>query len=108
MMDFKYLFFLFVIVGVLLEMFGDIVLKSWSINNKTTMLVFGLLLYTASTVFWAFSLRHELLSKAVTIFTVLNLILVVLAGVFLFKEELNMWNKAGIAMGIFSVVLLQI
>ena len=41
------------------------------------------------TVFWAISLRHDLLSRAVTISTVVNLLAVVVVGVSVFHEELS-------------------
>ena len=64
-------------------------------------------MYFVGTIFWALSLRHEFLSRAVTVFTVLNFIAVVLAGVLIFHEQLSTLNKAGIALGIISVIMME-
>lgn len=107
-MDAKYIFFFFVTIAVLMEVAGDIIFKSWSMNTQKLIFVLGLIIYTVATLFWAFALRYEYLSKSITVFTVLNLILVVLAGVFFFKEKLTWWNITGIVFGIIAVVLLEL
>ena len=76
--------------------------------NKNILFVLGLLIYFIGTIFWAFSLKYELLSKAVTIFSILNLIIVVSVGVLMFKEDLSTLNKIGIGLGILSVVMIEI
>ncbi|GEM_PF-455729 len=103
----KAAFFALIAGAVALEVAADVLLKKWSINDKGLMLYSGLALYFLGTVLWAFSLRHEMLSKAISAFTVLNLILVVLAGVFIFKEGLSLTNKAGIVLGIISIILIE-
>ena len=60
------------------------------------------------TVFWAVSLKYEFLSKAISVFAVLNLIVLVLVGVVLFKEDLSFINKIGIGLGVLSVILIEI
>lgn|GEM_PF-1710207 len=82
-----------------METGGDIVLKKWSGDGRPWWLVAGLGLYLVSTVGWVFSLKYELLSKAVVIFTVVNLVAVVVAGVLLFNEQLTGLQKLGIALG---------
>lgn len=103
----KAAFFALIAGSVALEVAADVLLKKWSINDKGLLLYSGLALYFLGTVLWAFSLRHEMLSKAISVFTVLNLVLVVLAGVFIFKEDLSLMNKAGIVLGIISIILLE-
>lgn len=68
----------------------------------------GVGLYMIGTVIWAYSLKFEYLSKAIIIFAVVNIIVVVLAGVFIFSEDLSLLNKIGILFGIISVILIQI
>jgi multidrug transporter EmrE-like cation transporter len=104
----KVIFILLLLGGVLLEVVADIFLKKWSIENKALLLALGLALYIASTVAWAYSLKYGFLSKGVAIFTILNLILVVLAGVFMFNEQLTLVNKIGIGLGIASIIFLEI
>ena len=101
--------FLWLVGGaVALEVVADILFKKWSLAGKSLFLALGLALYFAGTIVWAYSLKYEYLSKAITVFTVLNLILVVLAGVLLFNEQLSLLNKIGILLGIASVILMQL
>lgn len=108
MIDSKYLFFGLILLAVLLEALGDIFVKKWSLENKNLFLLIGMVIYFAGGVFWMFSLKYEYLSKAISIFTVLNLVLIVLAGVILFKENLSLINKIGIGLGIISVILIEL
>lgn len=97
-----------VFLAVSFEVIADILFKYWSIGSRTYLLWLGIILYSAGTVIWAYSLKHEYLSKAITIFTVMNLVAVVLIGVFIFHENLSLTNKLGILLGIASVILVQI
>ena len=97
-----------IFIATLLEVIGDILFKKWSFNGRNIFLLFGIGLYTMGTVVWAYSLKFESLSKAISIFTVLNLIMVVLAGFIFFKESVSLINKVGIILGIVSVMLLEI
>lgn len=101
-------FFALIIFAVIFEVIADILFKYWTLNTKNLFLVGGVILYSIGTLIWAFSLKYEYLSKAITIFTVVNLIVVVLVGIFLFKEDLSMINKLGLLLGIISVILIQI
>lgn len=107
-MNFKALFFILIAMSVVFEVFADILFKKWAIGNKFYFLIIGLGIYFIGTVVWAFSLKYELLSKAVSIFTIANLIILVLAGVLVFNESLSFINKIGIALGILSVILIEI
>ncbi|MFH1072776.1 MAG: SMR family transporter [Nanoarchaeota archaeon] len=104
----KTLFFSLICIAVLLEVFADILFKRWSVENKSLLFAAGLLIYSLGTVFWAFSLKYEFLSKAVSIFTIMNMILVVLAGVILFKENLSLLNKIGMGLGVASIILIEL
>ncbi len=104
----KFIFFCLIALAVALEVIGDIFFKKWSIDNRNVLLYVGLLIYFIGTVFWAISLKYEYLSKAITVFTVLNLVIVALVGVLYFKEDLSLINKIGIGLGILSVVLIEI
>ncbi len=107
-MTLKFIFFSLIILAVALEVVGDVFFKKWAIDSKTPLLYAGLLIYFIGTIFWAISLKYEFLSKAISIFTILNLIVVVLVGVLYFKEDLSLINKIGIGLGILSVILIEI
>lgn len=96
------------LAAVILEVFADILFKRWSLESKNILLGVGLFFYLIGTMFWAVALKYEYLSKAVSVFTILNFILVILAGVIIFKEDLSLVNRAGIGLGIISVILMEL
>ena len=61
-----------------------------------------------ATVFWAYSLKYQDLSKAVVIFAVITLIVGASVGVFVYKENLTILNIIGVLVGLVSIVLLEI
>jgi len=95
-------------LAVALEVMGDIYFKKWSLESKNALLIIGLLIYFIGTIFWAISLKYEYLSRAISIFTILNLVVVSLVGVLYFKENLSLLNKIGISLGILSVLLMEL
>jgi multidrug transporter EmrE-like cation transporter len=102
-------YFLFIILAaVALEVVADILFKKWSMNGRAILLAVGIGLYIIGTVAWAFSLKFELLTKAISIFTILNLITVALAGLIIFKENLSLTNKIGFVLGLVAIVLIEI
>jgi multidrug transporter EmrE-like cation transporter len=104
----KYFFIFLVIIVAILEVVGDILFKEWTIHDKKFLLVIGVIFYMAATIFWAFSLKYHNLSKAVVIFAVITLIVGVLVGVLIYKENLNALNIIGILLGLTSIILLEI
>jgi len=93
--------------GVLLEVAGDVLLKQWSLTGRRALFATGLALYGAGSVFWVYSLKYEALSKVGTVFMLLNIMLIAVAGVLIFKEHLSVVNKIGIALGIVSIFLVE-
>ena len=102
------IFFGLIALAVAFEVVGDILFKKWASDSKNILLYAGLLIYFVGTIFWAVSLKYEYLSKAISIFTVVNLIVVVLVGVLYFKEDLSLINKVGIGLGILSVIFIEV
>ncbi|MFA6322877.1 MAG: EamA family transporter [Candidatus Buchananbacteria bacterium] len=106
-MSAKILFWLFTLIGAGLEITGDIFFKKWVIENKPFLVWMGFIVYLIATVFWAISLKYEMLSKAISIFTILNLVIVSLVGVLIFKENISLLSKIGIILGVISIILIQ-
>ena len=104
----KFVFFGLIILATALEVGGDVLFKKWSLGGTNWVLIAGFVIYLIGTVFWAFSLKYEGLAKAISVITILNLIAVVLVGVLYFKEDLSLINKVGIALGVISVVLIEL
>jgi len=104
----KFIFLGLIALAVAFEVMGDVFFKKWSADSRNILLYIGLGVYFIGTVFWAISLKYEYLSKAISIFTVLNLVIVTLVGVLYFKEDMSLVNKIGIGLGIISVALIEI
>jgi multidrug transporter EmrE-like cation transporter len=104
----KILFFILVTFAALFEALWDVILKKWTLDGKHIYFLFGVLVYLVAIILWAFSLKHEFLSKAISIVTVINLIIVVLIWVFYFKEDLSTLNKIWILFGVISLILIEI
>ncbi|MCR4322649.1 MAG: SMR family transporter [Candidatus Azambacteria bacterium] len=104
----KYIFLFLITLAVALEVAADVLFKKWTLEHRSYLLVVGLVIYMVGTTSWAYSLRYGDLSRAISIFAVLNLIILVLVGVLFFKEDLSLINKIGIAFGVISVILLEI
>ena len=106
-MHIKLLFWIFTLLGVSLEITGDVFFKTWVVGNKPLLMWVGFVIYAIGALFWALSLRYEMLSKAISIFTILNLVIVVLIGVIFFKENISIISKIGIVLGIISIMLIE-
>jgi multidrug transporter EmrE-like cation transporter len=90
------------------EVAADIFLKKWALGDNTCLLFIGLAVYFIGTIFWAFSLKYEFLSRAISIFSVLNFSVVAVVGLIVFKEDVSLINKVGIAVGLISIILIEI
>lgn len=107
-MSTKILFWTFTLLGVALEIAGDVFFKKWIVLNRPLLLWVGFGIYTIGALFWALSLKYEMLSKAISVFTILNLVIVVVIGVVFFKENISIVSKLGILLGIISIALIEL
>lgn len=103
----KAIFFTLVIIAMIIESLGDVLFRKWALESKNVILLLGVIAYLFASIVWAFSLRYEYVSKAITVAAILNLIIVVLVGVVYFKEDLSTTNKIGIFLGILSLILIE-
>lgn len=103
----KTIFLLLIAAGALLEVLGDVAFRYWALSNKMTLMVAGLAIYFAGSIFWAYSLWYESLSKAVVVFTLSNLLLAVGIGLIVFNETLTPKQMAGIGLAILAIVLIE-
>ncbi len=104
----KYLFTILIAIAVILEVIADILLKKWSMSAHWPLFVIGIFIYFLGTVSWAYSLKYEHLSKAIVLFTLVNLIVITFAGVIFFDEQISRMNKIGILLGMLSIVMIEI
>lgn len=102
------IFIVLILAVALLEIGGDILFKEWVIRNDALFIILGVILYMLATIVWAFSLKFQNLSRAVVIFAVLTLIVGVLVGVFIYKEDMTVLQIVGVICGLASIVLLEL
>lgn len=107
-MNYKQLFIIFVGAAVLLEAAADILFKKWGLESRNHYLLIGLIIYFIGTLFWAYSMKYEYLSKAIPVFTICNLVIITFAGTYFFKDVIAPINIVGIVLGIASVVLIEL
>jgi multidrug transporter EmrE-like cation transporter len=100
---------LYLIVGALLEVAGDIGVKRWALSpgQSTKWLWVGAALYLAGSLFWILALRSSPLSRAIVIFTVLNVLMATVVGVVLFGESMTTKLWIGLLLGLTSVAVLE-
>lgn len=103
----KILFWIFTLLGASMEIAGDVFFKKWATENRPLMIGVGFILYAIGALFWAFSLKYEMLTKAISIFTILNLVIIALIGTIFFKENISVVSKIGIVLGIISILLIE-
>ncbi len=66
----------------------------------------GMILYALTAFGWFYVMKHIKLSTIGVFFALSNIVLMALAGVIFFKENLNTYDIIGIAFGALSIILL--
>ncbi len=100
-------FYALLAIAVLFEVTGDLLFRKWGIEQRWPLFVISLVVYNMAVVAWACSLRITQVSSAIMMLGVLNVILVVIGGVVLFKEKLSAPQILGLLLGVASLALLH-
>jgi len=103
-----YLPLLLLFTGGSILTIGDIVMKKWVANNNGWLFVIGLGIYLVGTVFLAYTFKYKNIAVATVIFVVFNIITLSMVSWFYFKETLSVFQMIGIALGIISVIFLEL
>jgi small multidrug resistance pump len=96
----------FSVVGVL----GDYFLKLASGRDqplRSGWFYLGFALYASTAFGWVFVMRHLKLATISVVYSVSMVLLLTAVGVVLFRESLNYYEFAGIALAVASLVLLM-
>lgn len=96
----------FSLVGVL----GDYFLKLASAREqplRSGWFYLGFVLYASTAFGWVFVMRHLKLATISVVYSVSMVLLLTAIGVVLFRESLNYYELAGIALAVASLVLLM-
>jgi drug/metabolite transporter (DMT)-like permease len=94
-------------ITLIFDILGDFMAKKWGMENKAIFLYLLIFFYSVSGVLWGLSLRYGELSKGTMIINLLNVFIMIIIGVVVFKEDLTLPNKIGIALGLVSIYLIQ-
>lgn len=101
-----------VLVGIFTSALAQIMLKKsnsfyfFKENNFYIYFILGGLFYVVSFVIYAYILKAFSLSKISPVMTIGTMVLVVLAGIIVFKEHLNIKQILGIMLGFVSIILI--
>ena len=89
------------------EIVADYYFKIWSIHTeKVSHLVAGLVCYSVATLFFAFCLRHESMTKIVCLFTITNCVAATLIGLW-FGDPFPLRVQAGLVLALASIWMLR-
>lgn len=95
------------IFGVLVEVVGALVLLQAARSSKVLWVVLGAVLYASSAILWVQALRQMELYRGLILFTVLNVLIGVLAAILFFDEQPDLQGILGVVLGLLSVLLLS-
>lgn len=93
-------YWVFLLAGVAFELLGDLYFKQTNIG-------WGLVLYLIGTGFWALALKQNEFSKAVVVFTLINLIAACVIGRLVLEEPLTPTKYAGLALACLAIFLIE-
>lgn len=100
-------FYALLAFAVILESSADMLFRKSGLSANTPLFVFALAVYVIGGACWGLSLQYREVSKGIMVFAMLNIMVVTVAGVLLFDEQLTLTNKLGILAGLCSVALIE-
>lgn len=102
------IYYFLIICAAFAEAVGDGVLKKWAISQDKHWFLMGIMLYLGAMIPWAFSLKYEIISKAIIVVMILNTLFVLIIGSYFFKESLTDIQKLGVAFALFGLILIEL
>ncbi|HAT74240.1 MAG TPA: hypothetical protein DCS08_04535 [Candidatus Moranbacteria bacterium] len=104
----QYLPLILLFIGGSILTIGDIIMKKLVANNSATLFIIGLAVYLVGLIFLAYSFKYKNIAIASAIFVICNIITLSVVSWFYFKEVLTPLQIISIALGIGSIVFLEI
>lgn len=92
--------------GVILTV-GDIFMKKWIGSSHAYWYAAGLILYILGMNFLAQSFRYKNIAVASVIFVIFNVVTLSLFSWLYFKEKISFMEMSGMALGLLSIVILE-
>lgn len=99
---------LLLIIGGIIVTGGDIIFKQWVITHKSSLYVLGLLVWLVGVLFLIESFKYKNIAVASLIFTVVNVVALIVISWIFFKEPLRTMQIVGILLGFTAIALLEI
>lgn len=100
-----------IIIGLsLVGVIGDFFIKLAGNSRqyiRPHWLIIGLLIYASTAIGWFFVMKHIKLSTLGAYYGIFTVLFLLLVGIFIFHEKLNLMEGIGIALAITSFVLLS-
>jgi len=97
-----------VLIGGLILTVGDIIFKNWSISNNWSTFFTGLFIWIIGLVFLAFSFKYKNIAIASLIFSLSNVISLILISWIYYNEGFTTTQFIGIVLGIIAVIFLEL
>lgn len=100
--------FILLAVGGTILTIGDIVMKKWVNMHGAYWYILGLAVYFVGLNFLAHSFKYENIAVASVVFVIFNVVTLSLVSWLYFKEALTVMQLIGMAIGIVSIVVLEL
>jgi EamA domain-containing membrane protein RarD len=95
------------ILLILCELTADFLGKQWTIKKRRTLFAASLSFYVIGNAFWLYAVLSGVgLARGITIFAIAQEITAVLMGLLYFKESLTGKQKAGLLLGMFTIIVM--
>ncbi len=93
------------VVAALATIIGDLFAKYWSLGRRPLILWLALIGYFLGSLFYIPSLLKEGLVVTSIIWGLISTIGFIVLGIFLFKEQLNLWQTTGVVLGVLALLI---
>ena len=100
--------FFLAFISSLATLVGDVTAKLWVQRNQSWLFLLTLAFYMVSSLTFPLALRFGKLTIINAFASVTIVILVSLAGIFMFKEKITGWQLVGLILGILAIALLTL
>jgi multidrug transporter EmrE-like cation transporter len=99
--------FLLLALGGAILTVGDLVMKKWVIDGRLGTYAIGILVYLVALNLLAQSYRSKSVAVASSLFIILNIVSLSIAGYFIYGEKLTPMQLVGVALAIAAVACLD-
>lgn len=101
----KLLFIIIFIAVIVATTLPIILIKRYDISHDYRYILLSIICYTIVIITYVYLFKRSKISMIYPMLKVFTVVLVILSGVLLFKEELTTLQKVGLALGIIAIYL---